>query len=246
MNEEIRADFGNDISRSVSSETIMRFARKRHSAVARFVREREKAGISGYDFEADPKYIRRWSTDAPRIASSIKVSAPLNAGELCGFVGNLCKQFKVGVGKHKHYKALWVDGTLRREKYCQTLFDATVRLTCGTFNIDVSPETDGGYGPVDFKFSRGATRTIVELKLARSTSLKDNSEFQIPTYADTEATKCAYVVIIQSLDKHVIDHFVKEIETLIQRVGQTHKLDYKAVWVDARPKPSASKLREPR
>jgi hypothetical protein len=38
MNEQIRADFGDDIKQNVDAKTIMRFARRGSSAVARFIR----------------------------------------------------------------------------------------------------------------------------------------------------------------------------------------------------------------
>ncbi len=243
LNEEIRADFGDDVVRHVDAETIMRFARRRSRSVARFIREREQSGSTSYDFEDDPLYLRRWSIDAPEIAKSMTASKLSNEGELCTFVGGVCKQFKFGVEKRNHYELLWVNGKLRIERYCQRLFDSTVFLTCENSNVDVSPEANGGVGPVDFKFSQGRTRAVAELKLAKSTSLRQNLEHQVPAYADTERTTCAYVVIVQSLDKHVADDFVKEIEVLIRRVGRERQLDYKVVWVDARQKPSASKRR---
>ena len=40
---------------------------------------------------------------------------------------------------------------------------------CKISGIDISPETDNGIGPVDFKFSSGYhSKVLLELKLARS------------------------------------------------------------------------------
>lgn len=246
LNEQIRADFGDDITRNVNAKVIMRFARRRTAAVARFIQEREAADSTGYDFERDPKYLRRWSTDAPLLAHLMTVEAPTAESDLCDFVGNLCRQFKHGVERRNHYELLWDREVMRPERHCQKLFDSTVFLVCESSDVDVSPESNGGVGPVDFKFSRGATKAIAELKLAKSSSLKRNIEAQIPDYADTERTTCAWVVIIQSEPKHCAERFMTEIHRLIRKVGVDRNLNYRVVWVDARRRPSASKRKPQR
>lgn len=241
MNEQIRADFGEDIARKVDSRTIMKFARAHASAVSKFVNERREEDLSGYDFDRDPRYLRRWAYDAPELAAAFQLTPPASVDELCQFVKALCEQFKHGVEHRKHSDLLWDRDKLRRESHCQKLFDSTVFVACEASDVDVSPETNGGVGPVDFKFSRGAKRALAELKLAKSSSLERNVEAQVVAYAKTERAQCAYIVIIQSEDRHLTDDFTKKIEDIVARVATKHKLDYSVIWVDARKKPSASK-----
>jgi hypothetical protein len=72
-------------------------------------------GTTGYDFQADPRYLRRWSVDAPQLASYMTVPDASKPAELCDFVGELCRQFKFE--KRNHYELLWVKGVPRRERF---------------------------------------------------------------------------------------------------------------------------------
>jgi hypothetical protein len=62
---------------------------------------------------------------------------------------------------------------------------------------DVSTEVNDGRGPADFKISRGASdKTIVEMKLAKNTHLKQNLEKQVPIYQAASGAKQGIKVIL--------------------------------------------------
>jgi hypothetical protein len=80
-------------------------------------------------------------------------------------------------GGHRFF---YQDGRpIRREKDLHVLY----RLVWFGTRSDFGAEADDGRGPVDFKISFGAKdKTLVEFKLAGSSSLKNNLKKQLPIY----------------------------------------------------------------
>ncbi|HEY8066499.1 MAG TPA: hypothetical protein VIF40_17510 [Methylosinus sp.] len=102
---------------------------------------------------------------------------------------------------------------------------------------DASAEVNDGRGPVDFKISRGAfDKTLIEMKLAKNTKLKQNLEKQLPIYQAASGAKKGIKVIIyfDASEKRKVDKILKELEL------SGH---YDIVLIDARKdnKPSGSK-----
>ena len=91
------------------------------------------------------------------------------------------------------------------------------RLTWCASESDVSPETNAGRGPVDFKISRGASdKTLVEFKLASNPKLEQNLANQVEIYKQAHDTDKAIKVIM---------FFSLEEETRVNRVLRNLKLD---------------------
>ncbi|GEP09216.1 hypothetical protein [Methylobacterium gnaphalii] len=62
---------------------------------------------------------------------------------------------------------------------------------------DASAEVNDGRGPVDFKISRGALdKTLIEMKLAKNTKLRQNLEKQLPIYMAASAARRGIKVTI--------------------------------------------------
>jgi hypothetical protein len=67
--------------------------------------------------------------------------------------------------------------------------------------FDVNREPNNGRGPVDFKLSAGALdKTLIEFKLAKSSSLKRNLERQVEIYEKANKTSTSMKVIISYTD----------------------------------------------
>jgi hypothetical protein len=122
---------------------------------------------------------------------------------------------------------------IRKEEDLQILY----RLTwLGSVN-DVSREVNDGRGPVDFKVSYGAMdKTLVEMKLASNSKLKQNLEKQAEIYQRASDAKHALKVIL---------FFSQVEETSARSVLKDLKLDMddRIYLIDARSdnKPSGSK-----
>ena len=102
---------------------------------------------------------------------------------------------------------------------------------------DVSTEVNDGRGPADFKISRGANdKTIVEMKLAKNTHLRQNLERQVPIYqAASGARQGIKVILLFTAEEE------ERIATILNDLKLTGHKD--VVLIDARAdnKPSGSK-----
>jgi hypothetical protein len=131
------------------------------------------------------------------------------------------------------YKIFYVDGKpIRREKDIHILYNL---VWYGTLS-DVSPESNSGRGPVDFKISRGATdKTLVEFKLASHSNLKRNLKNQILIYEKAHGTKKSVKVIL-----YFSENELKKVRRILKDLKV--KDDKDIVLIDARHdnKPSAS------
>ncbi|OGW52312.1 MAG: hypothetical protein A2Y81_06265 [Nitrospirae bacterium RBG_13_43_8] len=92
------------------------------------------------------------------------------------------------------YRIFYIKGEpLKRESDLHIMF----RLTWFATPSDVSPETNDGRGPVDFKISRESQdKTLVEFKLAGNSKLKQNLAKQVEIYKKAHDTDKAIKVIL--------------------------------------------------
>lgn len=92
------------------------------------------------------------------------------------------------------YKIFYLDDKpIKREKDLHILYNL---VWFGTPS-DVSPESNSGRGPVDFKISRGAKdKTLVEFKLASNSNLKRNLKNQTAIYEKAHDTKKSIKAIL--------------------------------------------------
>ena len=98
-------------------------------------------------------------------------------------------------------------------------------------------EANNGRGPVDFKISHGQDKTLIEFKLAKSSSLQRNLTNQVEIYEKANMTNSSVTVIIC----YTAGDTVKT--TRVMKALGLDKADAKKVVViDATPKASASKV----
>jgi len=121
---------------------------------------------------------------------------------------------------------------IKKEEDLQILF----RFTWFNTNFDVGREANDGRGPVDYKISQGTDKTLVEFKLAKSSSLKRNLDKQLDIYKKASDAETGFFVIL---------YF--SLEEYIRTIGIINDLGMKEnkniILIDARAdnKPSASK-----
>lgn len=119
------------------------------------------------------------------------------------------------------------------EKEVQLFFGL---IWCNT-DFDVNREPNNGRGPVDFKVSFGSgDKSLIEFKLAKSSSLKRNLEKQVAIYEKANDARSSLKVIVC---------YTQEDQVKLQRVLRELDLlsDESIITIDARAdnKPSASK-----
>lgn len=123
----------------------------------------------------------------------------LNLAEATDAVTKIIEKFKSLIEDKGLWKELWNERltTARLEKAMQRLFYAVAAAYCEANNLDLSPESDAGCGPVDFKMSNGANvKVLSELKRSTNSKLVAGYTKQLESYKDAEGTTQAFYIVI--------------------------------------------------
>ena len=127
----------------------------------------------------------------------------------------------------------------KHEDAAQRLFFGIASAYCEANGLDLSPESDAGRGPVDFKVSSGLTaKGVVEIKLTSNGKPLQGFLKQLPIYQNAE--RAQYGIYL------VIDTGKASSTRLLAFRNEVTKAGTNApevVWVDATSKPSASKAK---
>jgi len=194
---------------------------------------------SGYDFDYDPSGDFVWQTIAKEYSLEYPIVIDENKKPI-EIVNDICNHYKTLVEDNGLFKMFHnPDGSYRPESFAQMLFFAIADSYCTANNLDISPESDAGRGPVDFKVSQGSTKINVEMKLSRNPRLLHGYENQLPIYDKAEKTNNSIFFIILLDESHmksikkIYDYKVKN-ETVENKLPEI-------IVVDATLKSSASK-----
>lgn len=153
----------------------------------------------------------------------------------------ICLQFKKMVETNRMSELLYYNNKFKNEKAVQRLFLMMADGYCRISDIALSPETDYGAGPVDFKFSSGYhSKVLLEMKLARNSQLMHGIEVQLPVYLKAESTSIGIymIVIADDHDEKLVNSFWEKVNT--QNIPEA--LTDNIIVIDARKRASASKL----
>lgn len=199
-----------------------------------------------YDFGEDPSGEAGWYLAAKEavVQVPLELELPANprAEQVFSVVGSICQNFKELVEANGLSKLLYrKDGKPKHESASQLLFFGIADAYCRANNLDLSPESDSGRGPVDFKVSSGyAARTIVEVKLSKNSKLLQGFERQVRAYERAErATHVVYLVIMVHARA---DQALERLYGLKNSLSTQGRRTPEIRVVDGRVKASASKL----
>lgn len=204
----------------------------------------KKTNEEAYDFISDPSNDFKWID----LIENIVINHPLQLQQdqsIYEIVKMICNKFQDLVENTNAYKLFYDDNKhIKHERASQQAFQLFASSYCNANNLDISPESNGGRGPVDFKFSKGKEKVLVELKLssAKITTLTHCLETQIKIYEKSEDTKESILLILMVGANAISAE--KKIEDLIKYKNDTLKnAKYlpEIIAVDALIKPSASK-----
>jgi hypothetical protein len=192
-----------------------------------------------YDFDKDPNGDFIWKEIAEDSINKFPLQIDKNKTPL-KIVNEICNKFQDMIENNGLWKFFHnSDGTHKNETFSQLLFFAIAHSYCESNNLDLSPESDAGRGPVDFKISQGFNDKInVEIKLSTN-RLLHGFQTQLPIYDKAEKTNKSIFLIIQLYDKHD-----KQIQKVFDYKNQHETVDKKLpniVVIDATKKKSASK-----
>lgn len=202
---------------------------------------RNKARLR-YDFDEDRAGQVVWHEAASGAAAEHPLQLTLPARptieDMSAVVTAICNRFRELIENHGLWKLLYDNGGKpKHEEAAQLLFFGIAHAYCEANNMAISPESDGGRGPVDFKFATGyELSVVVEVKLSRNKALKSGYTKQLPTYALAEKAKRGVYLIV---DNGVAAKTLKSFRGLVAASQRSH---LSVFYVDGIPKVSASKL----
>ena len=196
-----------------------------------------------YDFIKDPKGLISWASFAMEYASRYPIALKREIrtlSDLREVVRTILDQFRRNVESNGLNKLLYKpEGRPQREAFAQLLFFASADAYCRANGLDISPESDAGRGPVDFKVSKGSLKILVEIKLSSHKELVHGFEEQLEIYKEAEDTRDGFYVVVQVTEKLPVA--LKQIEKIIadrRRRGQPTSV---LRIIDGTIRPSASK-----
>lgn len=163
----------------------------------------------------------------------------LTEDEFIEIVKTIIDEFKNLIEEKGIWKELWSeDGKPRKEKAVQRLLFTVAYTYCRANNLDLSPESDSGNGPVDFKISKGFTKKIViEIKLSTNNSLVHGYEKQLEIYKSADDTNLGIFLIID------VGKLGKKFEKVIQarnKFLENNMTASEIIIIDGNQKSSAS------
>lgn len=198
-----------------------------------------------YDLDADRNGELFWMELRDKIANDHPIDLSAFEGNLRGLsdvksvVDQILFQFRELVEDKGLWKELWADENKpRKEKAAQRLFYAVADSYCKANNLDLTPESDSGNGPVDFKLSRGTSKVVIEIKLSTNPNVLHGFEKQLEIYKKAENTDVGVFLLI---DVGFMKNKFKDVQVARQKFldefGQASD-----IWlVDGNQKASASK-----
>jgi hypothetical protein len=195
-----------------------------------------------YDYSEDLEGHRIFregiSTLAQQFPLKLEKPAKYTQAELRATVQEIINHFRILIEDNGLNYLLWHNSKPRKERAAQKLFFGIADAYCKSNNVDISPETDSGGGPVDFKFSAGyAARILVEIKLSTG-QVVHGFEKQLEVY---EKASKSFASILLVIDVGKMGDKLERIIALSNRRAARGKQSPEIEVVDATLKPSASK-----
>jgi hypothetical protein len=192
----------------------------------------EKADLDGYY-----QFRKVLSGDRAKFRGMLTAPVVKDAASLLKTVTDVVEQFQKLVEDNNMWELLWNGTAPRHERASQLLFFAVANVMCAVNSVDISPETNSGGGPVDFKFSSGFhERVLVELKLSTG-SVIHGYKTQLEIYKRAAGTSAAIFVV---MDIGKMGRKLSAIQKLKREAEARGEQTSKIIVIDARRQRSAS------
>lgn len=246
IRDTVNQMFGNFAQASVSEKKkAVREISLKSVRILRLILKAVAGASESYDEKADLDgyyQFRRILYQDPQVFEGmLKSPATMDAASLRATVLGIINQFKELIENNNMWELLWNGTTHRHERASQLLFFAVATVMCAVNNVDISPETNSGGGPVDFKFSTGFHgRLVVEMKLSKG-KVEHGYKTQLELYKKAAATSAGIFVI---MDIGGMGLKLRKIERLRDAARAAGQVASDIVVIDARRKASPSKRKD--
>lgn len=253
-NAQIRNEFAKMIgaydwkraTKKVSKDVLKR-SMVSHPAVVRDLLDqyRNKPAKLKYDFNLDPSGEYNWYNESQRITKENPLHLSTSAktpDEVNDVVCKIIENFKRIIEDNGGWGALYTRGktpVIMHESYAQKLFFGVADGYCDANDLDISPETNSGRGPIDFKFSNGKrAKVLVEIKFSSNPQLSHGFTVQVAEYEKAERPHASHYLV---LDVTANKTYMKQLTTTVAKSVNEGKRTPVLEYVDAKVKKSASK-----
>lgn len=154
-----------------------------------------------YDLAKDPAGLMQWKALADQFSGLYKVELTENkklneVDRIDDVVLQIIEQFRHLIEEARMNRIFFVDQNPRHERFAQLLFYAIAASYCEANKLDISPESDAGAGPVDFKLSVGKAKVLVEIKLSTNGQAVKGYRSQLDAYLKSEKASLGHYVLI--------------------------------------------------
>ncbi|MEO7729640.1 MAG: hypothetical protein ABIY55_01605 [Kofleriaceae bacterium] len=186
--------------RDVDKRTLRGVLLRNPDALADLIKRYKNTSAPPYDFDVDPASVIRWAWVEHIVnATPLKLAKHRkpSLAQVHETAMKICTHFVVLLQDNGVNELLFVNGKPRPERFAQRLFFSIASSYCTSNDLDLSPESNAGRGPVDFKVSAGAeAKCVVELKLSKNGKLVKGYTTQLATYAKSEKAKRSIYLVV--------------------------------------------------
>lgn len=240
FNTIIAACFAGREKKKPKKSEIKRYLLENKERIKTIIETYQTCNPKPYDFENDPEGLHLWLEKAKELVGTIPLSLPQTSTNLDDVVWKIIEAFKKFIEEKGGWRSLYDDKRKPlNESHARHFFYAAALLHCQNCNVDISPESNAGQGPVDFKLSRGTKKIVVEVKLTSGHVLQ-GYEKQTRIYEKSEDAEASYFIVVKITEKSKI---LDEVLKLERREEKEKKKHPTVVVVDGREKVSASKVK---
>ncbi|RAN32036.1 hypothetical protein HY11_05540 [Hyphomonas pacifica] len=196
--------------------------------------------LKPYDFTRDPHgflLLQAISDNLPKEVPLQAIAANLKSPK--DTVEAILDQFKLLIEKHGYWKELWAGERFKNESALQRMLYLVAYSYAEANDLDVSPEVDLSAGRIDFKFSKGADKIIVEIKKSSNGHLVTGVRSQLLFYCQAESSKLGYYLVADHSDKQ--NTWLPKLINEANDIRKETKINIDIFVVDANKQVSPSK-----
>lgn len=190
--------------------------------------------LDAIDVKEDTNYLVQLLLKTVKRAVSFKM--PTEVPNTLDATLAIVKLFKDWVENNRGWNQIQDAPSRNREKAVQRLMHLGAKYYLEVNDLDISCEPDEGRGPVDIKLSRGADKTLAEIKLSTNAQYLHGYEVQIEEYSKAERTRNLIYVFVDVGNPTRRQRII----SLHNSIKQSGKPCPELIIIDARPKNAAS------
>jgi hypothetical protein len=248
LRDELNAIVGSSLSHATLSDKKQAL-RNTFVAHPKILQDLLKAYLTSdpefYDFKGDPAGEVVWYRASREVVeqSPLKLTLPNKPtlDDVEKVVLEICDHFRKLVEDNQLARLLYdKKGQRKHESAAQLLFFGVASAYCTANGLDLSPESDAGRGPVDFKVSNGLVgKVLVEIKLTSNNQLSHGFETQLPIYMKAEGAQRGIYFVIDNGG-----YSAARMDKFKALVSDTKPPCPRVIMIDGTLRESASKAKE--